>query len=621
MHVRANRLVLGTAAAFALAFPACPVRADDTTVPPDPGVARISVAQGNVDVSRADAGDTFLAAVNAPLSAGDYVTTDDTARAEVEFDYGSALRIAPHTQLRFTTVAPSRHELQLAQGTVDLRVFRGLAAHPEIETPDATIRPAGNGSFRVTVTDDGATEVTARSGRVLVVTTTGTQTLEPGPTLSIVGDPNDPQVATIDPVAQDSFDAFNRSRDAYVERSHDFAYVDAGFVGADDLDAYGQWTDVDGYGEVWQPTAEPAGWVPYSTGRWVWEPYYGWTWVDDAPWGYAPYHYGRWFYANANWYWTPGITVAGRLAYGAPVVYYPHPQYYRPALVAFFSFGGGVSFGFGSIGWVALGPAEPFRPWYGPGANVTANVSINVHAYRNWNAPGAVVAVDNGSFARGNFAHVAAVRGPELANAAAVRGVVPIVPTHANLAFNAHAIAPLGAGVVAPPRFARFARFATPPPKAAAATFTQQQRAVESAALKSYPDHATAIVHPDERSVTPPTDPFARFDRTPATGAPPAYAVPETHDKRTPTFVQGGPSFAPVTPIKTAVPAYRPPAGSSFAPVTPLRTPVPAPAYRTPTDLPVLPKASLQTPVVHPLATLKPPHPTPHPKASEKHES
>ena len=35
-------------------------------------------------------------------------------------------------------------------------------------------------------------------------------------------------------------------------------------------------------------------WSPYSTGRWVYDPYYEWTWVDDAPWGWAPYHYGRW---------------------------------------------------------------------------------------------------------------------------------------------------------------------------------------------------------------------------------------------------------------------------------------------------------------------------------------
>ena len=30
------------------------------------------------------------------------------------------------------------------------------------------------------------------------------------------------------------------------------------------------------------PTVAP-GWVPYSTGRWIWDPRFGWTWLDDAP--------------------------------------------------------------------------------------------------------------------------------------------------------------------------------------------------------------------------------------------------------------------------------------------------------------------------------------------------
>ncbi len=131
------------------------------------------------------------------------------------------------------------------------------------------------------------------------------------------------------------------------------------YVGTEDLDAHGTWTEVPDYGPVWRPNVAP-GWAPYRDGRWVYEPYWGWTWVSYDPWGWAPYHYGRWMMYNGAWGWWPGP------AYGYP--------YYRPiwapAYVSFFGFGGGFGFGFGfgfggSIGWLPLGPCDHFHPWWG----------------------------------------------------------------------------------------------------------------------------------------------------------------------------------------------------------------------------------------------------------------
>src|SRR5262249_56104616 len=98
--------------------------------------------------------------------------------------------------------------------------------------------------------------------------------------------------------------------------------VSEGVYGAGDLAGYGTWRDEPTYGPVWVPSGVSAGWAPYTTGRWVWDPFYSWSWVDSAPWGWAPYHYGRWVYTGGCWGWAPGPFVAR--------------PFYSPALVAFF---------------------------------------------------------------------------------------------------------------------------------------------------------------------------------------------------------------------------------------------------------------------------------------------
>src|SRR5437660_1305523 len=57
------------------------------------------------------------------------------------------------------------------------------------------------------------------------------------------------------------------------------AEVDFG-VFYSDLTPYGEWVDRPGYGRVWLPSGRPAGWRPYTLGRWV-ETDYGWTWVSE----------------------------------------------------------------------------------------------------------------------------------------------------------------------------------------------------------------------------------------------------------------------------------------------------------------------------------------------------
>ncbi|HEY0798138.1 MAG TPA: DUF6600 domain-containing protein, partial [Candidatus Baltobacteraceae bacterium] len=380
-------------------FVALPALADDASPPsPPPSVARISFVNGDVAVNRADSGDTVDAVVNAPLMVGDYLTTQDNARAELEFDSGQALRLSADTQLRVAGLDAAARSVQLAQGTIELRVLAPSAAYPQVQTPLVSLTPDKPGAYRITVLADGTTQITVRLGRADIVAGTVSQPLDPGTTLTASGSEQGIQFQPRPDDTVDDFDTWNSALDQIAQSSMSYRYVSADIVGAGDLDAYGQWVNVSGYGMVWSPNVN-AGWAPYTDGRWVWEPYYGWTWVAAEPWGWAPYHYGRWFYDNAaGWCWYPERVHA----------------YWRPALVAFFSFGGGgggFSAGFGNVGWVPLGPNEAIHPWWGERGNrrpVVINNVTNVttitnvtsitlngdelrHTYRNFNAPGGVV--------------------------------------------------------------------------------------------------------------------------------------------------------------------------------------------------------------------------------------
>ena len=75
----------------------------------------------------------------------------------------------------------------------------------------------------------------------------------------------------------------------------------------DQLDPYGDWLEVEGYGYVFQPAvgARPD-WRPYTDGAWL-HTDRGWAWKSNEPFGWATYHYGRWIRLNKRgWVWVPG---------------------------------------------------------------------------------------------------------------------------------------------------------------------------------------------------------------------------------------------------------------------------------------------------------------------------
>ncbi|MBV9503142.1 MAG: FecR domain-containing protein, partial [Acidobacteriaceae bacterium] len=310
------------------------------------GVARISIAQGDVNVRRGDTGQLEAAAINAPLMASDHLQTSPGSRAEVELDSGNLIRLGPNTDIGFANLEYHRYQVQLGAGTIIYRVLRDAGSQAEIDTPNIAVRPLGVGEYRISVMEDGTTQITVRSGQAEIDSPEGSQQLAAGQTTLVRGTPNQAEFQTTAEIGRDQLDDWSATRDSELLASQSYRYVSPDIGGADDLDQYGNWVQSQ-YGQVWQPQGQNPDWSPYSDGQWGFEPYYGWTWVDAAPWGWAPYHYGRWFLNGGfGWCWWPG---AVRASY-----------WWNPALVGFFGWGGG-------LGWVALAPYEIFHPWWGHG--------------------------------------------------------------------------------------------------------------------------------------------------------------------------------------------------------------------------------------------------------------
>src|SRR5436190_20055018 len=77
-----------------------PQQFDDDGDAPDHGVARISLVNGDVSVRRGDTNDVTAAVPNGPVVANDSVATGPGGRAEVQFDWGNMIRLAPETEVR-----------------------------------------------------------------------------------------------------------------------------------------------------------------------------------------------------------------------------------------------------------------------------------------------------------------------------------------------------------------------------------------------------------------------------------------------------------------------------------------------------------------------------------------
>ncbi len=373
---------------------------------------RLSFTDGEVSFLRPGAEDWTPALVNTPLASGDELYTGQSANLELQIGARGFVRAGENTQVGLTSLEPDFMQLRMTAGhlSLDLRSLKSGQTF-EIDTPNAAFTVERSGYYRVEVEGETTTFTSRRGGRAIVTPASGDSAAIAASEQVVVSGTDAPQIASYAAPELDAWDRWNYARTDDQLDAVSARYVPSGVYGANDLDQHGDWRVVPSYGAVWVPRGVAVGWAPYSAGRWLYDPYYSWTWVDDAPWGWAPYHYGRWVRASGYWGWCPG-----------PIVVRP---YYAPALVAFYGGGGfnvGVTIGTPYVGWVALGWGEPIRPWWGSshhrgharwagwgGPRVVNNVVVKnktvikgdqINIYQNAEVRDAIVGVDRKHFGR-----------------------------------------------------------------------------------------------------------------------------------------------------------------------------------------------------------------------------
>lgn len=293
---------------------------------PSSRIATVTDAAGGLSFAPAGSDEWAAIGLNRPVTTGDRVWVDPGGRAELHAG-ATAIRLGGGTAAGVLNLDDHTTQVKLTQGTLQLRV-RALPPDQqvEIDTPNLAFVPREPGDYRLDVSPDGTTtQVSIRHGTAVLYGDTRSIEMSRGQRMRFAGaDLSDAGPGNAG--GPDSFDQWTAARDAREDESVSARYVPRDMTGYTALDDYGDWQQDPGYGAVWFPRAEPAGWAPYSSGYWAWVAPWGWTWVDDAPWGFAPSHYGRWAYFGNRWGWVPG-----------PIAVRP---YYAPAVVGFV---GGVS--------------------------------------------------------------------------------------------------------------------------------------------------------------------------------------------------------------------------------------------------------------------------------------
>ncbi|HEX2269185.1 MAG TPA: FecR family protein, partial [Pyrinomonadaceae bacterium] len=278
-----------------------------------PNAARIQRVEGDVAISNAqeantantDAEQWIAATENQPFSVGDRIYTRENSHASLAFTGRNFARLNPNTSLDILTLQDRRTQLALRDGSAVFDVgYLDEGDLFEVATPYGAVDFEQPGLYNVGI-DNGQVLVSVLSGLAQVVGLGGSGEVNKGELLTLVGqtaadvvlsqiDGRDAGYLVDDYYAYQYpqyYDGRYSDYNTYLSdpyyfdpyrRNVSYQYVNSDVPGLYDLDYYGDWHNVNGYGYCWTPRVD-AGWSPYQQGYWMTDYPYGPTWVSTEP--------------------------------------------------------------------------------------------------------------------------------------------------------------------------------------------------------------------------------------------------------------------------------------------------------------------------------------------------
>lgn len=356
----------------------------ESAFPENIGDIRLSLIDGDAQVSTAETEEWVPASINMPLRGSDGLWVPEDGRVELQIREGTYVRFNGNSLVNILTSEEGSFQFYLSQGNAYVNFSGREGSVIQIDTPLSSIRVYEMSVFKIDVNENGDTTVSVIKGLVDVESRSGRTSINGRKSISIESD-GYAAVSSLGP--SDEWERWNRNRDRKLsvktagsrylpEELRTYSY---------DLDRNGRWVYTPDYGYIWTPTViVSVGWSPYRIGRWVW---IGgdYVWISYEPWGWVPYHYGRWvFIGRTGWCWVP--PVAGAVYWGPGFVGWV----YTPAYVA----------------WVPLAPREIYYGYgyYGHYSMDIRSVSItgiSVTVYKNAHVTNGVTVVSRNSFVTG----------------------------------------------------------------------------------------------------------------------------------------------------------------------------------------------------------------------------
>jgi hypothetical protein len=323
-----SKLSLSRSSAVLLTVSACALLALPAMAASQARIVRLSDVQGSVQIDKNTGLGFENAFLNLPITQGAQVRTHDRGRAEVEFEDGSTLRLTPNTTVEFSTLGLNDSGKRISA----INLVEGMAYVNWIGKDELSVNFSREkislehaAHFRVQTSPD-ASKMAVFKGNVDVDGPAGKLVVEKKKTATFVA-ADDDKYTIAKNVEEAPLDNWDKEASAYHDQYAKNNSSPYGY-GVSDLNYYGSYSNVPGYGMMWQPFFTGVGWDPFMNGAWSFYPGYGYMFASAYPWGWMPYRYGSWmFIPSMGWMWQPGAwnswNTVPRYAGTVPVNFHP----------------------------------------------------------------------------------------------------------------------------------------------------------------------------------------------------------------------------------------------------------------------------------------------------------